>query len=234
MKSSSTLTIIQVLTLTSILPFGNNFGKSNSLIKSSPLHGKSLHHALPVKTELNKRGVHCAMSCILCNNTNETQDHLFLHCDLARGVWFGADFFIRNLTEAEITVDNWIKDLLQHHNESSNNTSQLQLILTLMWCIWFHRNQVMFEGKQPNPMEIILTSKSLLNRFLQAPSNNAGNTEMGSITAHATSWQPDNNWQVLITTEGGAAKNGKWQGMPYVGKNRDGQVIFVGCKTTTT
>ena len=83
-------------------------------------------------------------------------------------------------------------------------------------------------------MEIILTSKSLLNRFLQAPSNNAGNTEMGSITAHATSWQPDNNWQVLITIEGGAANNGKWEGMPYVGKNRDGQVIFVGCKTTTT
>uniref|UniRef100_A0A2N9GPL7 Reverse transcriptase zinc-binding domain-containing protein n=1 Tax=Fagus sylvatica TaxID=28930 RepID=A0A2N9GPL7_FAGSY len=129
-------------------------------------------------------------------------------------------FFIRNLTEAEITVDNWIKDLLQHHNESSNNTSQRQLILTLMWSIWFHRNQIMFEGKQPNPMEIILTSKSLLNRFLQAPSNNAGNTEMGSITAQATSWQPDNNWQVLITTEGGAAKNGKWQGMPYVGKKQ--------------
>uniref|UniRef100_A0A2N9GQ04 Reverse transcriptase zinc-binding domain-containing protein n=1 Tax=Fagus sylvatica TaxID=28930 RepID=A0A2N9GQ04_FAGSY len=166
------------------------------------------------------------MSCILCNNTNETQDHLFLHCDLARAVWFGADIFIRNLTKAEITVDNWIKDLLQHHNESSNNTSQLQLILTLMWCIWFHRNQIMFEGKQPNPMEIILTAKSLLNRFLQAPSNNAGNTKMGSNTAQATSWQPDNNWQVLITTEGGAAKNGKWQGMAYVGKNKDGQVIF--------
>ena len=41
MKSSPTLTIIQVLTLTSILPFGNNFGKSYSLIKSSTLHGKS-------------------------------------------------------------------------------------------------------------------------------------------------------------------------------------------------
>ena len=137
---------------------------------------KLLHQAIPVKAEINRRGVHCAMTCLMCNNACETQDHIFLYCDLARAVWFGADIPIRHLTQADITVDSWVKDLIKQHNASEHSNSILHKILTLLWCIWFHRNQIMFEGKQPNPMEIILTSTSLLNRFLQNFSNNAGTT----------------------------------------------------------
>jgi hypothetical protein len=200
-----------------------------------PPFWKILHHAIPVKVELNRRGVHYAMACLLCNNAIETQDYLFLHCDLARAVWFGADIPIIHLTEATITVDIWVKDLLKQHNDLNNNTYDLQMILTLLWCIWFHRNQICLKGNNPiQLMEIILTSKSLLKRFLQTSSNNAGNTGWVRNIVHATSWTPDTNWQVLITTAGGAAKNGTRHGMTYMGKNRDGQVIFVGCKTTTT
>jgi hypothetical protein len=72
---------------------------------------KLLHHALPTKAELNSRGVHCAMNCIMCNTAIETQEHLFLHCDLSRAVWFGADIPILHLTQAAVTVDSWVKDL---------------------------------------------------------------------------------------------------------------------------
>ena len=34
---------------------------------------KILHYALPVKAELNRRGAHCAMACLLCNNAIETK-----------------------------------------------------------------------------------------------------------------------------------------------------------------
>ena len=47
-------------------------------------------------------------------------------------------------------------------------------------------------------------------------------------------WTPDTNWQALITTAGGAIKHSTRHGIAYMGKLRDGQVIFVGCKTTTT
>ena len=194
---------------------------------------KILHHAIPVKAELNCRGVHCAMNCLMCNNAIETQDHLFLHCDLARVVWFGANIPIIHLIQAAFIVDSWVKDLLKQHNASDNNNSNLQKTLTLLWCIWFHRNQIMFEGKQPNPMEIILTSTSLLNRFLQNFSNNAGTTGGVRHPAQAPTWTPDTNWQALIMTAGGTTKNSTRHGMAYMGKLRDGQVIFVGCKTTT-
>jgi hypothetical protein len=195
---------------------------------------KILNHAIPVKAELNRRGVHCDMACLLCNNAIETQDHLFLHCDLARAVWFGAEIPILHLTQAAITVDIWVKDLLKQHTASQNDNFTLQKILTLLWSIWFHRNQIMFEGKQPNPLEIVLTSNSLSNRFLQHFSNTARNTGGAGHKAQAATWTLDTNWQVLITTAGGALQHSTRHGIAYMGKLRDGQVIFVGYKTTTT
>lgn len=45
-------------------------------------------------------------------------------------------------------------------------------------------------------------------------------------------WQPDNNWEILITTEGGGTKKGRWKGIAYFGKNRSGQTLLTGCKST--
>jgi hypothetical protein len=193
---------------------------------------KILNHALPVKVELNRRGVHCNRDCLMCNNAIETQDHLFLHCELARAVWFGAGIPILHITQAEITVDIWVKNLLKQHTTVDNDYYNLKRILTLLWCIWFHRNQTIFEGKQPNPLEIILTSNSLLNRFLQNYSNNAGNTGRAGHTAKIATWTPDSNWQALITIAAGAITTSTRYGIAYMGKRRNGQVIFVGCKTT--
>jgi len=34
----------------------------------------------------------------------------------------------------------------------------MQNIFTTLWTLWFHRNMVVHEGKQPNPIEVILTA----------------------------------------------------------------------------
>ena len=81
-------------------------------------------------------------------------------------------------------------------------------------------------------MDIILIAKSLMNRFLQSPTNNAGTTEMDNSTTRPN-WQLQDNWQLLITTEGGAARNSRWQGIAFLGKTRDGHITLVGCKSTT-
>jgi hypothetical protein len=162
---------------------------------------KLLHHALPTKAELNSRGVHCAMNCIMCNTAIETQEHLFLHCDLSRAVWFGADIPILHLTQAAVTVDSWVKDLLKQSNTLETTNPILQKTLTLLWCIWFHRNQILFAGKQPNPMEIILTFNSLLNRFLQNFANNAGTNAEVRNTAQPPTFSTDPSWQAIIAPD---------------------------------
>uniref|UniRef100_A0A2N9FVW3 Reverse transcriptase zinc-binding domain-containing protein n=1 Tax=Fagus sylvatica TaxID=28930 RepID=A0A2N9FVW3_FAGSY len=180
---------------------GNIYGKSNFHKKSSLSPRKILNHALPVKVELNRRGVHCNRDCLMCNNAIETQDHLFLHCELARAVWFGAGIPILHITQAEITVDIWVKNLLKQHTATDNDYYNLKRILTLLW-------------------------------FLQNYSNNAGNTGRAGHTAKIATWTPDSNWQALITIAAGAITTSTRYGIAYMGKRRNGQVIFVGCKTT--
>uniref|UniRef100_A0A2N9G2E0 Reverse transcriptase zinc-binding domain-containing protein n=1 Tax=Fagus sylvatica TaxID=28930 RepID=A0A2N9G2E0_FAGSY len=38
-------------------------------------------------------------------------------------------------------------------------------------------------------------------------------------------------WQLIILIANVAAKNKQWQGTAFIGKNRQGEVLFVGCKT---
>lgn len=76
---------------------------------------KLLYHALPVKTELVKRGIHCDPTCCLCNSDNESLNHLFLHCTFAIAVWLGADINIRIPIERMIPVQTWIHELAKMH-----------------------------------------------------------------------------------------------------------------------
>jgi hypothetical protein len=133
MKSLLTL-IVAATSLTIPIPkFGRSFGKLNSTKKILNFAWKILHLAIPVKSELNRRGMHCDVACNLCNNDNiETMNYIFLQCEFARAVWFGADINIRAILEARIPFHKWIHDLLLHHNESPSNTPQLYMILTLV------------------------------------------------------------------------------------------------------
>lgn len=191
---------------------------------------KILHSSIPVRAELSKRGIHCDPLCGLCHCENETLTHLFIHCHFSRAVWLGIGINTSNLIEQEINVNHWITQMLQPQDASHNTNDTLIVILTTMWCIWFHRNQTIFEGKHLNPFDTILTSQSLINRY-KHPS-------LDTITLiKDPNREPINyghlhqDWQLLITTVGTYSKTRARQGIAFKGKNRTGQTIFVGSQS---
>ena len=40
------------------------------------------------------------------------------------------------------------------------------------------------------------------------------------------------DWDLLVLTEGKSSKNGRWQGIAFLGKTREGQSLFAGCQST--
>lgn len=99
----------------------------------------------------------------------ETISHLFLHCPFARAVWHGSilDIIISNILHC--LTKQWIVNcIILNRSMEQNEMCFLQTMFTILWTIWNHRNLVLHQGKVPNPMEVILTSQSLLCRYQEA------------------------------------------------------------------
>ena len=107
------------------------------------------------------------------------------------------------------------------------------MVITTTWCLWFHRNQVIFEGKQPNPTEVLLTVQSLINRYTEIPQHTSTPTSVNPRSPRNNTQLPE-DWQILILTAGVGAKHKNWHDTAFIGKNRLGQVLFVGCQSLKT
>ena len=69
--------------------------------------------------------------------------------------------------KVDTNVETWISKLLESYGEPQSTLKILHMVITTTWGIWPHRNQVLFECKQPNPTEVLLTVQSLVHRYNQ-------------------------------------------------------------------
>ncbi len=190
--------------------------KTSFLIKWSSLLGKS--YTTPFQSNLSQL-------------EEESIAHLFLQCNLARAIWFEMDVNTRHLVDQNCSLQQWISQLCSNTADQDSIIETLPLVLTTIWCIQFHMNQVIFEGKYPNPTETILTAKSLLYRYREANQDALEPLRTHQIrNTNSRCFMTD--WQVLVFVEGKSTKSGRWQGIGFFGKHREGDYIFVGCHNT--
>lgn len=130
---------------------------------------KFLHDSLSVFAILNSRGIPANNRCLMCNEKEEIMTHVFLQCPFARAVWHGSILEIRTSDLIHSTVKQWISNRVNTSKSMEQNRMNfLQSLFTILWSIWNHRNLVFHRGKFPNPMEVILTSQSLICRYQEA------------------------------------------------------------------
>ena len=123
---------------------------------------KLMHNSLPTFLALTERGITNTSTCPLCNSDEESTSHLFLYCSFARAMWHGTTLAIQTSEQRNISVQNWIRNLLNRHERLDEVSMQyLQSIFSALWTLWNHRSMVVHEGIQPNPIEVILTAQNL-------------------------------------------------------------------------
>ncbi|GAU35403.1 hypothetical protein TSUD_160540 [Trifolium subterraneum] len=91
-------------------PTWNKLWKQKIPPKQAHLLWRILHQALPVKNNLNSKGIHCNPICPRCNNSLETIDHVFMHCEWVKGVWFGSPMTIQ-FNETHPPFSEWEKNI---------------------------------------------------------------------------------------------------------------------------
>ena len=100
---------------------------------------------------LRKRGLHHPLRCPLCDQEQETIEHLLIGCVVAREVW--------HEVLQEWHMEEWMPGpdarLLEWWMRQPATRSQRRdtwsVLILVMWCIWTHRNDVVFNGAAVSP-----------------------------------------------------------------------------------
>lgn len=127
---------------------------------------KLMHNSLPTFLTLKNKGIPTTSTYPLYKIEEESTSHLFLYCPFARATWHGSPLAVHTSNLNDISIQQWVRTILiRHKNMESDSMGYLQAIFTTLWTIWNHRSLVVYEGKQPNPMEVFLTTQTISCRY---------------------------------------------------------------------
>jgi ribonuclease HI len=125
------------------------------------------HDALPVMSTLRRRIQRISPQCQVCGLEDETIRHLLFDCPFAKAVWLVSPLQIRS---AELPLDTKVVWLWLW---SSLQPADKPLSCYIAWEIWKARNKYIFEGTQPQPLQIthqaIHTAKTKLHDISITP-----------------------------------------------------------------
>ena len=124
---------------------------------------------------------------------DETLEHLFLKCSFSRAIWFGSELSIRTDRLQVVLLKDWVKEwLLKPELQQQETWWFYGQFICYLWCIWLHRNDIVFKSQKPNPSRVIQHQKALFqwiyqtfqkqSQLLVCSSNN--NTNQGKSRCH--------------------------------------------------
>jgi hypothetical protein len=95
--------------------------------------------------------------CHLCNEANEENEHLFIHCDFTKSVW-------QQIISSKHYNQSWAGSDLENclNNWYNNKTVPSSLAALTCWFIWLERNASVFKGKVPSVSKVVIRSLDAL------------------------------------------------------------------------
>ena len=100
--------------------------------------------------QLKRRGMKFANICFMCEEEEETIDHLLIHCKFAKILW---DLFLSIVGISWVFPHSVLNNLLAWQGATVGKKRKkiwLAAPLCLFWNIWHARNRLVFENEVPN------------------------------------------------------------------------------------
>ncbi|XP_022023714.1 uncharacterized protein LOC110923971 [Helianthus annuus] len=118
--------------------------------------------SLPTRVSLGKRGVNVlSLSCELCQDEEDSTDHVFASCRFSQRVWEG----IARWCKLSPLFFYGVEDLVHYHEQTRGSKVWKQLIYSIfqatIWCIWASRNNAVFDRKRSSPDRLVEEVKVL-------------------------------------------------------------------------
>ena len=193
-----------------------------------------MHDSIPTFLNLCNKGINVHSTCPLCNSEDESSTHLFLYCPFARAIWHGSSLVIHTSELNNVSVQGWVRSLLIRHKRMDQESMKyLQTLFTVLWSIWNHRNLVVHEDKQPNPIEVLLTAQNLSCRYHEI-FNEADSLGTQRHQQNTDQIPIGGQWQLIVKLAGAKRKRAKRSAYAYEARNPQGEVVFCGIRSCAT
>ena len=164
-------------------------------------------------------------SCLMCDSEVESTSHLFLQCTFARDVQHGLTLDIRTLELNTLSVKQWIWNYINSNYITRGAKMELlQAMFTTLWKIWNHRNMVLYKGKVPNPLEVVLMSQSLIYRYKEAFQTHQDQRQRYKPKPSISNLTQ--SWQVLIKVAASRDRITKRCGFAFETRRMDGALTI--------
>nr|ACF87105.1 unknown [Zea mays] len=102
---------------------------------------------------LEMRGLDHPVSCLFCDQEQETIQHILCSCVFARQFWhsilFGLNVGNLSPSRDEISFADWWRKTSKKIHKSKRKGMNSIIILGA-WCLWIHRNKAVFDGETPS------------------------------------------------------------------------------------
>jgi hypothetical protein len=204
----------------------------NIIPRHKVLLWRIIQGAVPVRSELSKRGVPCNILCPRCLIKEETLDHTFMKCQHAARIWFGSKLGI-SFDHRHTNFSDWII-----HALNNLNTEDLIYMAAIAYGIWFTRNQMIFESTDVEDDYVINHATKSIQEFQRAtqiPSSDSHNTNHDTFSNHRSrlrsttnkQWNRPNEGTIKVNCDANLSREGRW-GLGATYRDSDGELL--GCR----
>lgn len=152
------------------LPRDENYWDWNNLIpgKVNILVWRALHARLPTLENLKRIGLDVDVNCRMCKIAPESEDHVFIHCPLAKQVWKKTQQWWYCLGG----IPSSSRDLIKNKNAFVGPAWLAEVSEAIcsifMWVIWCFRNKGIFKNEFKTHLELAAEIQILAFLWLNA------------------------------------------------------------------
>ncbi|GJY83743.1 reverse transcriptase domain-containing protein [Tanacetum coccineum] len=119
-------------------------------IKVNILTWRVMNRRIPTRTNLDRRGIDLdSVRCPLCDEDLESEDHIFVSCEIASGIWKDILHWW-NFSGISITHLEDVISLSDHVLLEIKFLNYFDVVVqTTIWHLWIFRNKTIFSQKRP-------------------------------------------------------------------------------------
>ncbi|WJX92273.1 hypothetical protein P8452_73938 [Trifolium repens] len=117
---------------------------------------------LPTRVRLRGRYVQCPIECPFCSNNDEDEWHILFGCNESQGVWHESG--LKNIIDTRLLAYNDVKSLIFDlcKSESASIVGHFAMVV---WCIWNHRNNWVWNGVKDTTKEVALRAGHMIGEW---------------------------------------------------------------------